>query len=70
MTNRRILRLGKKIRATRREIGLSQEALAYESGLDRGYVGRIERGETNITVVKLLQISDALEVPMRELVEF
>ena len=70
MTDRRILRLGKKIRATRREIGLSQEALAYESGLDRGYVGRIERGETNITVVKLLQISDALEVPMRELVEF
>ena len=70
MTDRRILRLGKKIRTTRRQIGLSQEALAYESGLDRGYVGRIERGETNITVVKLLQISDALEVPMRELVEF
>ena len=70
MTDRRILRLGKKIRATRREIGLSQEALAYESGLDRGYVGRIERGETNITVVKLLQISDALEVPMSELIEF
>lgn len=70
MTDRRILRLGKKIRTTRREIGLSQEALAYESGLDRGYVGRIERGETNITVVKLLQISDALEISMRDLIDF
>ena len=70
MTDRRILRLGKKIRTTRRQIGLSQEALAYESGLDRGYVGRIERGETNITVVKLLQISDALEISMRDLIDF
>ena len=70
MPDRRILRLGKKIRSTRREIGLSQEALAYESGLDRGYVGRIERGETNITVVKLLQISDALEISMRDLIDF
>ena len=70
MTDRRILRLGKKIRTTRREIGLSQEAAAYESGLDRGYVGRIERGETNITVVKLLQISDALEISMRDLIDF
>ena len=70
MTDRRILRLGKKIRTTRKEIGLSQEALVYESGLDRGYVGRIERGETNITVIKLLQISDALEVPMGKLVDF
>ena len=62
--------LVRKLRTTRREIGLSQEALAYESGLDRGYVGRIERGETNIMVVKLLQISDALEVSMRELIDF
>ena len=62
--------LVRKLRTTRREIGLSQEVLAYESGLDRGYVGRIERGETNIMVVKLLQISDALEVPMGELIDF
>ena len=62
--------LVRKLRTTRREIGLSQEALAYESGLGRGYVGRIERGETNIMVVKLLQLSDALEVPMGELIDF
>ena len=70
MADRRILRLGKKIRKTRKAIGLSQEALAYESGLDRAYVGKIERGEKNITVVKLLQISDALEVPMGDLIDF
>ena len=70
MTDRRILLLGKKIRSTRKGMGISQEALAYESGIDRAYVGKIERGEKNITVVKLLQLSDALEIPMRELIEF
>ena len=70
MTDSRILLLGKKIRSTRKKLGLSQESLAYEAGLDRAYVGKIERGEKNITVVKLLQISDALEIPMHRLIEF
>ena len=70
MTDRQILLLGKKIRKTRKEIGLSQEALAYEAGLDRAYVGKIERGEKNITVVKLLQLSDALDVAMKDLIDF
>ena len=70
MVDRRTLLLGKKIRSVRKKIGLSQEALAVEADLDRAYVGKIERGEKNITVAKLLQISDALEVPMHELIEF
>lgn len=70
MPDHRILLLGKKIRKIRKEIGLSQEALAYESGLDRAYVGKIERGEKNITVVKLLQISDALDLPLKDLIDF
>lgn len=51
-------------------MGLSQEALAVEAGLDRAYVGKIERGEKNITVAKLLQLSDALEVSLSDLIEF
>ena len=70
MVDRRILLLGKKIRSTRKEIGLSQEALAVEADLDRAYVGKIERGEKNITVAKLLQISDALDVAMADLIDF
>ena len=70
MPDRRILLLGKKIRKTRKELGFSQEALAYESCLDRAYVGKIERGEKNITVVKLLQITDALNVKVSDLVDF
>ena len=70
MQDRRILKLGKAIRKSRKEIGLSQEALANRAELDRAYVGKIERGEKNITVTKLTQIADALSLEVREIVEF
>ncbi|NJO93803.1 MAG: helix-turn-helix transcriptional regulator [Hydrococcus sp. RM1_1_31] len=52
--------LGKRIRAKRRELGMSQEELAHEAGLDRSYVGRIERGEHNLTFVSLVRIARAM----------
>jgi len=52
--------LGKRIRALRRELGWSQERLAHEAKMDRSYMGMIERGEKNITLTKLCQISLAL----------
>jgi transcriptional regulator with XRE-family HTH domain len=48
--------LGEAIRAARIERGLPQEALAYETGLDRSYVGGIERGEHDLTLVNPLRI--------------
>lgn len=39
---------------------MSQERLAHESGLDRSYVGRVERGEHNLTLVSLIKIARAL----------
>ena len=41
--------LGARIRQMRQVRGLSQEQLALEAGLDRSYVGGVERGERNIT---------------------
>lgn len=57
--------LGQNIRKARKEKGLSQEKLALICGLDRSYLGRIERGEVNITVLKLYEISKVLEVDIR-----
>ena len=57
--------LGQNIRKTRKEKDLSQEKLALMCGLDRSYMGRIERGEVNITVLKLYEISKVLEVDIR-----
>lgn len=67
LRDRRLELLGKNIRRKRKEQNLSQEALAYEAGIDRAYLGKIERGEKNITVLKLLQICDTLKISVREL---
>lgn len=53
--------LGAKIRSRRKELKLSQDGLALNCGLDRSYMGRIERGEVNITVEKLYQIAKQLD---------
>lgn len=53
--------LGKKIRLARKARGLSQDMLALICQIDRSYMGRIERGEVNLTVEKLYQIAESLE---------
>lgn len=53
--------LGQKIRMQRKAKGFSQDALALSCCVDRSYMGRIERGEVNITVEKLYRIASVLE---------
>lgn len=65
---RQLLRaVGDRVRATRRRRGMSQEALALESGLDRTYVGSVERGKRNIAVINLAKIARALGVSLGEI---
>ncbi len=59
--------LGKAIRVLRLKTGLSQEALANEIGIDRSYMGGIERGEHNVALVNLVKIAQALEITTAEL---
>lgn len=60
-------RLGRRVRFLRLKIGQSQEDLADVCGLDRTYVGGIERGERNPSLKNLLKIANALNVSMSEL---
>lgn len=55
------------VRKLRVKHGLSQEALAVDAGVDRSYVGRIERGVENPTVETLERLAVALDVPVAEL---
>ena len=55
-----LVALGNAIREARMMLGLSQEALAVDADLDRSYVGGVERGEHNITVMNLKRIAAAL----------
>ena len=61
------IEIGQLIRKKRIEKKITQEALALQCGIDRSYIGRIERGEVNLTVEKLYEIATVLEVDMKEL---
>lgn len=62
-----LVSLGDVIRQSRAKRGLSQEALAVDADLDRSYVGGIERGEHNLTVLNLRKIAAALDTKMSAL---
>jgi len=62
-----LVSLGKAIRGLRLEIGLSQETLADDVGIDRSYMGGIERGEHNVALVNLVKIAQALNITTAEL---
>lgn len=59
--------LGKQIRLARKAQSLSQDKLALLCGIDRSYMGRVERGEVNLTVQKLYLIAQVLNHDPREL---
>jgi transcriptional regulator with XRE-family HTH domain len=60
-------KLGAAIRAVRREQGLSQEALADAAGIDRSHMGKIERGERNVSVLNVARVAEALSVSIASL---
>ena len=53
---------GNNVRAERHKIGLSQEALADEADLDRTYVGGVERGERNVSLINIVRLAKALGI--------
>lgn len=59
----RLSLLGEAIRKHRKAAGLSQEALADAAEIDRAHMGKIERGERNVTILNVLKIADALHEP-------
>ncbi len=59
---------GKKVRHLRKLKSLSQDELAELCGLHRTYIGSVERGERNITLLNANKIANALSVSLAELV--
>ena len=60
------LKVGQRIRELRKELGLSQEALANESDVDRTYMTDVENGRRNVSVEILEKIIKALKVSIAE----
>jgi len=64
-----LCQFGQRVRESRRARGMSQEELADASGLDRSYIGGVERGERNVSLVNIMKISKALGVSGKDLLE-
>ncbi|MFT3931054.1 MAG: helix-turn-helix transcriptional regulator [Spongiibacteraceae bacterium] len=66
MARNPLVEFGKRVRAIRKAAGFSQEALADYADIDRSYLGAIERGEVNLTLIKIHQIAKALRISPKE----
>ena len=64
-----LAKLGGAVRDQRKELGLSQEALADAAGIDRAHMGKIERGERNATLLNVIRIAVALGIPASVLLD-
>jgi len=59
---------GKLLREKRHALGISQEELAFQSGLHRTYVGSVERGERNLSLENIFVLAKTLHCDPRELI--
>ncbi len=69
MENEILKNFGAKVRYYRNLLGLSQEKFAEKANVHRTYIGTVERGETNITLVNVYKLAAALEVSVMKLIE-
>src|SRR5258708_24317286 len=61
--------LAQRVRALRKQRGLSQGRLGDRAGLSGKFIGEVERGEKSISIDSLYRVSVALEIPLRELTD-
>ena len=60
-------KFGMRVKKLRKEKDMSQEELAFQIGVDRSYMGFVERGERNPTLDKIVKIANSLNISLSEL---
>jgi transcriptional regulator with XRE-family HTH domain len=65
----KLQRFGDRVRTLRKTRGLSQEQLAELTGLHRTYIGGIERGERNVSLINIIRLAKALDVSPSDLLQ-
>jgi transcriptional regulator with XRE-family HTH domain len=65
-----LIKFGRMVRDQRKKLGISQEKLAELADVHRTYVGMIERGEKNITLLNIEKFAKALKIPSKQLLQY
>ncbi|WP_304518131.1 helix-turn-helix domain-containing protein [Cecembia rubra] len=63
-------KFGIRLKTLRKEKGLSQEELALKSGLNRPYISAIEKGKRNVSLEVMEKLAGAMDIEIRELIDF
>ena len=61
---------GRNVKAERDRKGYSQEQLAEKMGVNREYISRIERGLQNMSILKIVELTNFLEADIHNLLKF
>lgn len=69
MIDKTLLELGRRLRRIRMQSHLSQESLAFKSGLHPNHIGAIERGEKNPTIKTLHRLCKTLKITVSQLLD-
>lgn len=70
MKDKVLIQFGFRIRTLRKERGWSQEKLAENTGFHRTYIGMIERGERNPSLININVFAEAFKISISELLKF
>ena len=70
VSNEIALKFGKRVSLLRKKLEITQEELSFRSGLNRTFVGEIERDEKNATIVTIDKLAKGLNVSLKELFDY
>ncbi|MEQ5790517.1 helix-turn-helix transcriptional regulator [Muricauda sp. NFXS6] len=62
--------LGKRIKEIRKQKGISTYDLSYESNISRSQINSIEKGDINTSICTLKALADAMELKVKDLIDF
>ena len=61
---------GKRVSELRKKLGMTQEEFAFACGINRTYIGEIERGEKNVSLDYITKIAKGLSISLKELFDY
>ncbi|MFN4145026.1 MAG: helix-turn-helix domain-containing protein [Runella sp.] len=70
MKNETLIKFGKRVKDLRKKKNLTQEQFAQKCGLHKNYIGMVERGERNPSLLNIQAVANGLEIDILELFRF